>query len=69
MHTYDSTANALATKGYHAQCHCRGAGVFAVVLWNAKLKGGRQPSGSGASSLDALLAADEQRRKWEEEAK
>lgn len=69
MQTYDSLANALAKIGYHAQCHCRGPNEFAVVLWNAKLKGGRQPSGSGATSLDALNAANQRRQEWEDEQK
>ena len=67
MQNYDSLADSLAKQGFYAHCHCQGAGKYEVTLWNSKLKFGRQPRGSGATSLDALMAADGQRRDYEAE--
>lgn len=63
MQNYDSLAIALARQGYYAQCHINALGVFSVTLFSNKTIGGRQhPHGEGATSLEALLAADEWRR-------
>lgn len=67
MTNYDSLADSLARAGFYAHCHCQGAGKYEVTLWNSKLKYGRQPRGTGETSLDALTAANNQRVKYEAE--
>ena len=63
MQNYDSLALSLAKQGHFAQCHINALGIFTVTLFSSKTLGGAQhPHGSGTTSLEALMDADEWRR-------